>query len=199
MMNNSFLNIYISKVPNTPIGEVLNKERNEEILNIKNEQAKKEKYFIWKLFEKALKELDIDINSLTFKKNKNGKLFTDGFYFTFSHSNGYLAIAISSNNVGVDIQTKTEIKPSLVKKILNEKEYQEYLNSDEKIDYLFTKWTQKEAIFKYKGDAYSFIPCSIDTLSFDKILFSKNVNDLFISVASELKITSFKEISLENA
>lgn len=199
MMNNSFLNIYISKVPNSPIGEVLNKERNDEILNIKNEQAKKEKYFIWKLFEKALKELDIDINTLTFKKNQNGKLFTDGFYFSFSHSNGHLVVAISSNNVGIDIQTKKEIKPSLVKKILNEKEYLEYLNNIDKVDYFFTKWTQKEAIFKYKGDSYSFIPSSIDTLSFDKILFSEDTNDLFISVASEVQITSIKEINLENA
>lgn len=194
-----FLKLYISTVPSSDIVnlQLNNPFRDKDMALIKNEKSKKEKYWIWILFEIALKDsLDINIADLKFKKLNSGKIVTDGFSFSFSHSHNLLLVAISSNNVGVDIEKMKDYDEHFVKRILNEDEYSEYLLTNSKKQYFFTKWTQKEAIFKFIGTSINFIPSKIDTTDFPYLLKSICKDDFVFSVASINKIDDLKIINL---
>ena len=67
------------------------------------------------------------------KKNKYGKpyLLDNNFYFNISHSNEYVALGISNNDIGIDI---------------------EYDNKD---DINYKEWTIKESFFKLIGKGLS--------------------------------------------
>lgn len=193
-----FLNVYIANIPeNSSIDKIENRFRNDEIENINNIDVKKQKYWIWKLFEiAAFDSLGISVNNINFKRNKNGKIVCDSFSFSFSHSHNILLVAISSNCVGADIELVKDVDNKLIKKVLNIKEYEQYLLSKDKQLYFFKKWTQKEALYKYNDNSLSFIPSKIDTLKNSIYLKCGQINDYVYCVASNLEINEIKSIDL---
>ena len=141
------------------------KERMTEIQRCKSDKAKREKYWVWVLLEKALKEaLNIDIANLKFTKMPSGKWIADGCYFSLSHTDGAMAVAVSESPVGVDIERVREVRRGLGDKILTEREmaHQRALGDDEKREYLLDKWCEKEAIFK-AGEGNALLPRTIET------------------------------------
>lgn len=76
--------------------------------------------------------------------------FTEGkLQFNVSHSGEYLAIAISENPVGVDIQEPKQIKEGMFKKVVHPKE-QSLIGADRQKDFL-RLWTLKESFVKAEG------------------------------------------------
>ena len=62
-------------------------------------------YLAWNyLKEIVLKELKLDIDKLNLTYNEYGKPLFDEFCFNISHSQNVIAIAISSKDIGIDIQ-----------------------------------------------------------------------------------------------
>ena len=62
-------------------------------------------YYAWLfLKEKVLEEFNLDIDTLKLTYNQHGKPMFKEFFFNISHSNNYIAIALSNNPVGIDIQ-----------------------------------------------------------------------------------------------
>ena len=144
----------------SPVGEVdLNapiypKERYEEILSCRNDSVKREKYAVWKLLEKAATEfLSLDFANQEFAKTSNGKWICPDFYFSLSHSGDIVAVAISQNPVGVDVQKFRAIRAGLAERILTEKELVafESLSSDRREDFIHSVWAGKESAFKRDG------------------------------------------------
>ncbi|MFL2075907.1 4'-phosphopantetheinyl transferase family protein [Marinilactibacillus psychrotolerans] len=71
-------------------------------------------------------------------------------YFNISHSGEYVMCAISSKELGIDIEKHIEITENIFR-FFHEKE-RDYLNKVGKINrFFFDLWTQKESYIKYLG------------------------------------------------
>lgn len=92
-----------------------------------------------------------DLNMLKF--SENGKPYIDNEkFFNISNSADVFCIAISDNEVGVDIQKTIPYNEKLAKRICNQKELTLLEKSDDK-DVMLTKlWTKKESLIKCKGE-----------------------------------------------
>ena len=131
------------------------KDRYEDIQSCKNSDLKKEKYSAWKLLEYAVnRHIGVDFNNFYFKKSVDGKWECDAFYFSISHSDGMVSVALSVQPVGVDVQKMKELNEGFADRILTKKESDEYnlLSEKEKSDYLIKSWAKKECIIKTLGE-----------------------------------------------
>lgn len=178
-----------------PIGEgsigddIYPRARRDEIARCKSEKVKREKYFAWKLLRKALTDyFNLDFDNLQFAKTANGQWICPDVFFSISHSDGAVCVAASSFPVGVDIEKRKGVNPSLAARILTEREYGVYegLKETEKEEFLLESWVKKESIFKRRG-ASALMPGSLDTLGDEARLSRVVIKDekYVIAVASE--------------
>lgn len=154
------------------------KERQEEILSCTSKKVRLEKYTAWKLLEKALKEqFDLDLTSVKFSKTPNGKWTFDKGYFSISHSFGIVAVALSKNPVGIDIERQIKQKRGLENRLLTKKELSLFLSLEEnkKDEYLSFAWVKKESIFKLSGSGV-FSPTNVESESHKTITKTFNIN-----------------------
>lgn len=88
----------------------------------------------------------------TFLYNEYGApSIKNGPYFSISHCKSGIAVAVSKQPIGIDIETVRPLKVDLVKKTMNPLE-QEAIFFDTQPDWAFTRlWTRKEAFLKMKG------------------------------------------------
>ena len=88
----------------------------------------------------------------TFLYNEYGApSIKNGPYFSISHCKSGIAVAVSKQPIGIDIETVRSLKVDLVKKTMNPLE-QEVIFFDTQPDWAFTRlWTRKEAFLKMKG------------------------------------------------
>ena len=140
-------------------------ERMEQISRCRNEKAKREKYWAWVLLEKALLDaFGFDIANLKFTKLDNNKWICDKCSFSISHTEGAVAVAVSTSEVGIDIEKRRALRSGLEGKILTDREIIPLQNMSlkEREEYLLIKWCEKEAIFKaHSGEA--LMPRTIET------------------------------------
>jgi len=192
MKKEYFCDIYVARIPEgAVVYETLYPEsRDKEVSGVRNERVRREKYFVWRLLTHALEtSLGLDIKSLKIEKNENGKWICDDVYFSLSHGGDAVAVVISSNDVGIDIEPLSAIKnENIAKRMLTEREFLElgWLSQDEKTEYILKKWTAKEAIFKARDDKV-FHPQSIE-VSDHNVSFKETVLDgekYLLSVFSE--------------
>ena len=164
------IKIYIARLPQTECDEpLLCAERQNEINSVSNERVRREKYYVWKLLEYAIKDgFEKDASNIRFVKSKNGKWSCKELEFSISHSTDAIAVAVSDNSVGIDVE-RIRVKRSkkLADYILTEREYFEYSDiPDEKSeDYIVRKWCQKEASFKMQNKAH-FRPSEIESAEY---------------------------------
>ncbi len=156
--------VYIAEIPERDeFLPVYPPERQMEIDRYSNPKVRREKYFVWKLLEYALdSSFGMNIAELSFSKNENGKWMADKIFFSLSHTNGAAAVAVSCENVGVDVEAVRRQRAGLEEKILTPDELCELalLEGDEIAEYIIRRWSQKESIFKTL-DRQAFIPSSI--------------------------------------
>ena len=88
----------------------------------------------------------------TFLYNEYGApSIKNGPYFSISHCKSGIAVAVSNQPIGIDIEAVRPLKVDLVKKTMNPLE-QEIIFSETQPDWAFTRqWTRKEAFLKMKG------------------------------------------------
>jgi phosphopantetheinyl transferase len=99
-----------------------------------------------------LKELyHLDIANLTF--SRNGKPLIEGVNISLAHNKNLYGFVLSTQNVGLDIETKLldNHQERMAKLLLNEEEKNAYELQDDKMHFLTLKWCQKEALGKMKG------------------------------------------------
>ena len=168
------IDVYIAKLPENELNEPLScAERQIDIDKISNERVRRERYYVWRLLEYAIKNsLGADASRLYFTKGENKRWFCKDVEFSLSHSDNVVAVAIFNpcNNaekqlVGVDIE-KISIKN--VEKMANfvltpsERNSFEGVNNAEREEWLIRRWCEKEAIFK-SLDESAFAPKKIET------------------------------------
>ena len=144
-------------------------ERYLDVVRCKNEKVKREKYLVWKLLERAIKErFKLDFANLEFTKRANGQWVCPGLYFSLSHTDGAVCVAISDKPVGVDIEMVRPLRPELLDRALtpDEREYAKGLGDDERLSFFLEAWVKKESLFKRDGGE-CLSPRSRDTLSTD--------------------------------
>lgn len=132
------------------------KSRYNEILGCKSPKTQTEKYQVWKLLEFAVKNYtSLDFANLQFTKNNNNKWECPQLYFSLSHSDGIVCVAISDEPIGVDAERVRTVRRELDTRILTDSERLALKEASdaEYSEELLLSWVKKESIFKRGGGA----------------------------------------------
>jgi len=149
--------VYVLDITNLELEKHLKKLPSnflDQVNKYKEEDQRRRSFFSWYLLYLKLVERKINVSNLKVEFNENGKPLIEGINFNISHSYNLVAIAISSHEVGIDLELVEEKdNERIAKKIMNEEEYQKYLKNKE---YFYKVWTKKEAYLKRKGLSLEF-------------------------------------------
>ena len=147
------------------------------------------------LLKYAVKDIwgiDEDFSSL--RVSENGKPYVDGYSFSISHSGALVCVAISKQEVGVDIECSTTPRNwlGLRRRVLTQKEKEEVTEDSKSMTEI---WTKKEAVFKLLGDKV-FSPSKIDIEGYyidtiDDIWDAYDNEDYVLSVATKEKSNNY--------
>ena len=73
-------------------------------------------------------------------------------YISISHCRTAVAVAISDNHrVGIDIESRRKVSPSLMERVCTEEELAEINSSEDPTMTFLRFWTRKEAVLKMRG------------------------------------------------
>lgn len=89
-----------------------------------------------------------------FDKNEHGKPFLKDhpdIHFNISHCKNGIAVAVSDQPVGIDIESYRQVSDSLIRYTMNEEEQRIINESDDPVRTFTEYWTKKEAVFKLRG------------------------------------------------
>lgn len=135
-------------------------------------------YFSWILLkEMVLKEYNLDIDKLELKYNDYGKPLFDEFFFNISHSNNMIAVAISNEPVGVDIQHINSSNITKLSKKMN-------VNSFEPME-VFTMFSAIEANKKKIGTGIYPSDLSLRVNVSKQVIIEDNNEKYILSIDSE--------------
>ena len=88
----------------------------------------------------------------TFLYNDYGAPYIEGGpHFSISHCKRGIAVAVSENPIGIDIEAIRTFSPELMRKTMNEDEQQRITSSATPDQEFIRLWTQKEALLKLHG------------------------------------------------
>ncbi|MBQ8372556.1 MAG: 4'-phosphopantetheinyl transferase superfamily protein [Clostridia bacterium] len=186
-----FLRVYIAPVGKAAVGTVGHPERDRQIAAASNDGVARERYYSWLLLEYALRQsVGVGTVGAGIRSHEHGGWLSDVCHLSISHSGGYVAVAVSSEPVGVDIELFREDKSTdrLAARWLSEREKKKYdmLADGERAEFFYEKWTEKESIFK-REMGRSLLPCSIECELYPTVTRRLTVGDdrLVISVCAE--------------
>lgn len=104
-----------------------------------------------------------------FKKilyNEHGKpFFEHGKKFSISHSGRFSVIAVSEDEIGIDIEARERINPAVAKRCFTEEEQDFAKTSTQNF---LRIWTAKEAVLKLLGAGFSYSPSNFSVLPLDE-------------------------------
>ena len=72
-------------------------------------------------------------------------------HFNLSHCKNGIAVVVSDQPVGIDIESYRNVSDSLLRYTMNEEEQQIIRESDDPVRTFTEYWTKKEAVFKLRG------------------------------------------------
>ena len=88
----------------------------------------------------------------SFLYNEYGAPYIEGGpYFSISHCKTAIAVAVSENPIGIDIEAIRTFKPELMRKTMSPAEQQRITSSATPEVEFIRLWTQKEALLKLQG------------------------------------------------
>lgn len=132
--------VYIGRVPNYEKAALSNKN------DVQSHHALQLLKYAYK--EKFGKVADTQ----NLRKTEKGKWMCDFGGVSVSHSGKFVAVALSENAVGIDIQAKTAATEhtmrNIAKKLFCESELNDFEHSSDKTDAFFFTWCKKEALWK---------------------------------------------------
>ena len=163
---------------NENIIENLVSVRKDYVNSITDVKRKTQSVAAWKLLEYAVM-LNFPNQKFDYK-SENGvfSAVNNPFYFSISHSNNFVAVAISNFSIGVDVE-KCDSKILKLKSRLNCSDF-----GQTDIEKLTVSWTEKESLFKAK----------VGNNFFNKKLIDKNGNAYFLTVCTDEESADFIEI-----
>lgn len=94
--------------------------------------------------------LSVSPAQIVIRRSVNGKPLVQGAFFSVSHSGSFVACAVDSIPVGVDIELLRPMDPRLVPRMCNPNEREAYfaLSRSERSRFLLSLWVLKEAWIK---------------------------------------------------
>lgn len=104
-------------------------------------------------------EYGADLETLVIKEGEYGKPYFEQrreIHFNISHSGEYVALVLSDNEVGIDIQQVRPVRGGLVEKLCDENERKYVYASDNAEKAFITLWALKESYIKAIGKGMSF-------------------------------------------
>ena len=135
-----------------------------------------------------------EIDKIEYIYNESGKPYIkdSSLYFSLSHSNGIIALTVSKEEIGIDIELIKDVKDTLSRRIMNDLEYNTYqsLNKESKKIYFFEVWTSKEAYIKKLGTSITLNPSNI-SIEDDVLLKKINIssNEYMIALTNAMSIS----------
>lgn len=132
--------------------------------------------------------LKLNNKEITFEKNPFGKPYLLGnpeFHFNISHTRNAIAIGISGNPIGVDIEKIKCADLKIAKRFFCSNEL-EYILTNKEDSFFYEIWTKKEAYIKWDGRGLSIPLDSFDVTGgpIDKMLRTVTIHGYIISVCS---------------
>lgn len=94
------------------------------------------------------------IHPFRFGYNEHGKPYLMDYpdvHFNLSHCKNGIAVVVSDQPVGIDIESYRSVSDSLLRYTMNEEEQLIIQESDDPIRTFTEYWTKKEAVFKLRG------------------------------------------------
>lgn len=101
-----------------------------------------------------IKKKGIDNHDIIFAKNEFEKPYLIGvkdFHFNISHAGDWVAVAIDSRPVGIDVERIQYMEPEVSEHIFSREEHLDIRSHEEPESYFFTIWTLKESYIKWLG------------------------------------------------
>ena len=150
---------------------------------------------VWLALNYAVRDLfNISLEELNPRKNESGKLLLDKYYVSLSHSGGRYAVALSSHNVGVDIQKISEGRSRVLNRessIWSKKEKEILFQNKDEFLFEFKLWTAKEAVYKYLDPKIEFNEDTKHLIDSSKYLskiytYDYDYKYAYVSVCSDL-------------
>lgn len=144
-------------IASLPFGE----SERERILSIKNPAAQKNSLSALLCLNKLIKRARLDGEELSIIREKNGKprFASLPYHFSISHSRELCAVALSSVNVGLDLEYIDESRnaEALSRRFFSPEEHSRLCESRNKLEDFFALWTKKEALAKLSGEGLASI------------------------------------------
>lgn len=165
---------------------LLTEKRREKMLRLLNEEDRILSLGIGLMLKTVLKISSDD----EIKYNEHGKpYFEHGVHFSISHSGKIAVLAVSEDEIGVDIEKLREPNEAVIRRCFTEAEAARAQNSPEEFTRL---WTEKEAVLKLLGTGFSLSPKSFclvpeqesyDVLSTEFRIFCTEIDNMPLSAA----------------
>ena len=168
--------------------KLLDKEKKTEYLSATNENRKNSILLSQGFAKEKIAELfGFDKKDIVFSVTDMGKPYCKShpeIFFSLSHSDDFLALAVSDREVGIDIEKIREAKENLVHRVCSENEIKE-IYSSERPDKAFTEiWTKKEAYLKALGTGIDRELTTIDTTDKNLSFVTESDESFIVSVFS---------------
>ena len=163
-------------------------ERKRQLLSMRNPYRKKEMEAVWILLSDAFELEGRPLEDVHPRLLPSGQWAGEGASFSLTHEGGYVAVAIASFPVGIDLVLNGDQR--LSKRLRESISTAEERNSNWTTASLFAA---KEALFKRDGGT-GFIPSSIHVFREKDRLFTKEIGDLTLALASS---EPFEDIEVE--
>lgn len=168
--------------------DFVSEEKMEKIANIKNSENQLQTLLAEVLLRVILcTRFGFENTNITFERDSNGKpyLTNKEVHFNISHSKDLVAVAVSRQNIGVDLEKIRDVNVKLIERYFTEKEKQ-YISIN-KINWqtrFFEVWTKKEALLKMSGLGLRVKLDELETREFATVK-TFNLDEFVISVCSE--------------
>lgn len=127
----------------------------EAIRQIANSSRRREKVAAYSVLVDAMKSMALYRELPIIDYAESGKPYLANYpdlHFNLSHCSRYVAVAIDSDSpVGIDVECRRKVSPSLIRRVCSEAEQQIIAAAaDPDLEFL-RLWTRKEAYLKYTG------------------------------------------------
>ncbi len=108
------------------------------------------------LLSRTLEERGVGEFQVHYKNGEKPLLVSDKkLFFNISHSADFVALAVSDDEVGCDIQEIRSYNPKVAKRNYCENETKLIEDSEEKADVFIRMWALKESVLKFTGKGLS--------------------------------------------
>ena len=172
-------NVYIKKISDFADVNIdlstINKTRKEYLEKLSS-NSQKISYYAWMfLKDRVLEEFGLDVDELDLTYNEYGKPMFKEFCFNISHSKNLIAVGVSNNQIGVDIQV---IEGKDVSKLSKKLEIK-----DDDRPAFYKVFSSLEA--KGKKEGTGIFPSSLKSKDYNiskQLIISDEINDYVLSI-----------------